>query len=160
MMVDMNSDHNDNKYRGHRKLAIDVGGVLIAKKHEDGADTNFDESNVKWLDGALAAVESLSANHELYVLSFCGKKTEMETRRALGAVKHIIPEERWIFTRKREHKVREMKNRAIPTLIDDREDIIRSVREQGLQGIHFGSGETPDWLAVVQWLESRKTEGV
>jgi hypothetical protein len=144
----------DSREDTPRRLAIDVGGVLIAKKYEDGADSNFDSNNVKWLDGALAALETLSSDYdyELYVLSFCGKKTEMETRQALQQVRHLIPEERWIFTRKREHKAREMKGRGIPVLIDDREDIIRNVEEQGLQGIHFGSERTPDWKAVVLTL--------
>lgn len=135
-----------------RKLAIDVGGVLIAKKHEAGPDTNFSVDNVQWLPGALEAVDALAASYEISILSFCGKKTEEETRVALGAIRHVVPEERWIFTRKREHKVREMKKRDIPTLVDDRLDIVEDVRKHGLAAVHFGSDEYPDWATVSNHL--------
>jgi len=43
-----------------------------------------------------------AAGHVLYVVSFCGKKREQETRLALNHyLSDIIPEERWIFTRDR-----------------------------------------------------------
>jgi hypothetical protein len=134
-----------------KRLAIDVGGVLIAKKDPNGADTNFE--TVQWLEGALDAVKELSKQYDLYSLSFCGKKTEQETRDALRSeCIDSIPETNWIFTRKREHKVVRMKELNIPILIDDTREIIDAVCAEGLQGIHFGSEEFPNWNACVKAL--------
>lgn len=138
------------------KIAIDVGGVLIEKKDRSGADTNFDVDNVKWMPGALDAIKTLSEHYDIYILSFCGKKTERETREALKTeVLRYVPEWKWIFTREREHKVDRMKQFGITTLIDDTEYIIRLVNEAGLQGIHYGSAKTPDWKAVVMKLNKK-----
>ena len=134
-----------------QRLAIDVGGVLLAKKDPHGSDTNFD--TVEWLDGALDAVRELSKHYDLYILSFCGKKTEHETRVALRReCIDSIPEDKWIFTRKREHKVIRMKERKVDILIDDTARIIDAVRAAGLQGIHFGSVECPNWATTVRDL--------
>jgi len=121
------------------KIAIDVGGVLIAKKHQDGQDTNFDPDDIKWLPGAIEAVRTLvTQGHECYILSFCGKKTEEETRVALHKeIAVSIPENRWIFTRKREHKLREMEKLGITILIDDSDDIIQLIRQNNRTGILF-----------------------
>jgi 5'(3')-deoxyribonucleotidase len=135
------------------KIAIDVGGVLIEKKNKNGFDTNFDINDVKWLPGALDAIKELSQYYDLYVLSFCGKKTENETRQALRKeVLPIIPEWKWIFTREREHKIDRMKQNGITTLIDDTERIIEWVNKAGLKGIHYGSKNTPNWNEVVKQL--------
>jgi len=137
----------------NKKLAIDVGGVLIEKKDRSGPDTNFDLDNVKWIDGALDAVRILSQNYDLYILSFCGKRTEMETREALRSkIAKWIPEEKWIFTRKREHKVDQMQKHGITWLIDDTASIIKWVDDAGLIGLHFGSQRFPDWAAVTPYL--------
>lgn len=135
------------------KIAIDVGGVLIEKKDKSGPDTNFDLNNIKWMPGALEGIKALSQKYNLYVLSFCGKKTERETRLALRKeILPYIPEWKWIFTREREHKVDRMKQHGITTLVDDTETIIQWVKNAGLKGIHYGSKETPDWAAVVDKL--------
>src|SRR5690242_18548098 len=100
-------------------IAIDVGGVLIEKKEKSGADTNFDIENVRWMPGALDAVKILSEHFDVYILSFCGKRTERETRDALRKeVAKYVPEHKWIFTREREHKVLRMQELGIDTLID------------------------------------------
>src|SRR5690349_13940954 len=76
---------NENKKDegGKEKLAIDVGGVLLEKRDLQGADTNFDLNNVIWVPGSIDAVKQLAPYFDLYILSFCGKKTEAETRIAL-----------------------------------------------------------------------------
>ena len=136
------------------KIAIDVGGVLIEKKNRYGADTNFDLDNVKWLPGALDAVRTLSESYDVYILSFCGKKTEWETRQALKKeVLEFIPENKWIFTREREHKVDRMKEHGITTLVDDTLNIVKWVQDAGMKGIHFGSPWYPNWDSVVKVLE-------
>lgn len=135
------------------KIAIDVGGVLIEKKSKYGADTNFDIDDIKWMPGALEAVKTLSQIYDVYILSFCGKKTEKETRLALRKEVSIhVPENKWIFTREREYKVDRMKEYNITTLIDDTSDIIKWVEEAGLIGIHYGSALFPDWKSIVTHL--------
>lgn len=143
------------------KLAIDVGGVLIEKRDLSGADTNFDLSYVKWVPGAIEAVEKLSTHFDLYILSFCGKRTEMETRIALrDKISHFIHENKWIFTRKREHKVKEMVKHEIWGLVDDTPMIIDLVKENGRVGILFRGKTFPDWNATCTHLIKRAQKPV
>lgn len=133
-----------------QKLAIDVGGVLIEKRDERGPDTNFDVNNVRWVPGAMDAVKTLSRRYELYILSFCGKQTERDTRAALNkSLIEFIPQDRWVFTRKREHKVAEMQNHGINTLVDDTKMIIDLVDAAGLRGLHFRGIKYKSWQDVV-----------
>jgi hypothetical protein len=142
-----------------QKLAIDVGGVLIEKKSEAGADTNFDKDDVKWVPGALEAVDKLSTQFDLYVLSFCGKKTETETRQALSEkIIQYIPAEKWIFTRKREKKVDEMKKHGISGLVDDSSDIISLVTNAGLNGYLFRGEKYKTWETLVEDLSVKVAE--
>jgi len=135
------------------KIAIDVGGVLIEKKHKNGADTNFDINDIKWMPGALDAVKILHEMYDLYILSFCGKRTEKETRLALRKeVAQFIPENKWIFTRERIYKIDRMKEYGITTLVDDTQEIIEWVEKAGLKAVHYGSGVFPDWDSVVKYL--------
>lgn len=138
-----------------RTLAIDVGGVLIEKKDKWGADTNFDIENIPWMPGAVDAVKTLCRHFDVYILSFCGKKTERETREALRKeIATYVPEHKWIFTREREHKVLRMQELGIDTLIDDTWQIIGWVAQAGLVGIHYGSAKFPDWTSIVDYLLS------
>jgi len=138
------------------KIAIDVGGVLIEKKEKSGPDTNFDLENIKWMPGALDAVKILSQHFDVYILSFCGKKTERETREALKKeVLQYVPESKWIFTREREHKVDRMNEHGITTLVDDTWQIIGWVSNAGLEGIHYGAPQFPNWQRVVDYLMQR-----
>ena len=99
------------------------------------------------MPGAIDAVRTLiTQGHECYILSFCGKKTEVETRVALQKeISTFIPENRWIFTRKREHKLREMERLEITTLIDDSADIIDLIRHHNKTGILFHT-----WTSVME----------
>jgi hypothetical protein len=128
------------------KIASDIGGVLLAGRHAAEGDTADHEAEASWLDGALEGLRGLTATHTVYLLSFCGKKTEDATRARLKAadVHTWLPEERWLFCRDRKHKPRLMKEHNIELLIDDRGDIIRNVREKGLVGIHF-----KDWASAL-----------
>lgn len=129
-----------------RTIASDIGGVLLAGKHAAEADTADHEAEAEWLPGALDSLRSLCETHTVYLLSFCGLKTETATRERLRAagVADWLPEERWLFCRNRKHKPRLMKEHGIELLIDDRGDIIRNVREQGLVGIQF-----KDWASAL-----------
>ena len=129
-----------------RTIASDIGGVLLASKYAADGDTADHEAEAEWLAGALTGLRSLTETHTVYLLSFCGLKTETATRERLrsAGVADWLPEERWLFCRKRTHKPRLMKEHGIELLIDDRGDIIRNVREQGLVGIHF-----TDWASAL-----------
>lgn len=140
------------------RLAIDVGGVLIEKKELNGADTNFDVNNVAWVLGAIEAVEILSQKYDLYILSFCGKKTEMETRDALKRIAKYIPEHKWIFTREREHKVAQMHKYGINGLVDDTPVIIKWIKEAGFKGYLFRSKEYEMWQGLVSFLMKKPVE--
>lgn len=128
------------------KIASDIGGVLLQSKYAADGDTADHEAEASWLDGSLEGLRGLTASHTVYLLSFCGKKTEMATRERLRAadVHTWLPEERWLFCRDRKHKPRLMAEHGIQLLIDDRGDIIRNVREKGLVGIHF-----TDWASAL-----------
>ena len=121
------------------KIASDIGGVLLEGRHAADGGTADHEAEAAWLPDALTSLRSLTETHEVYLLSFCGKKTEDLTRERLRAagVQAWLPEERWLFCRDRKHKPRLMKENGIELLIDDRGDIVRNVREQGLVAIHF-----------------------
>lgn len=145
-------DNNESE-KAKEKIAIDVGGVIIEKKFRNGADTNFDINNIEWIPGALSAIERLSQRYDVYILSFCGRKTEAETRLALRKeVAKYIPEEKWIFTREREYKIDRMKTHGISLLVDDTLQIIDWVRKAGMKGIHFRSPACPDWASVKSLL--------
>ncbi len=129
------------------KIASDIGGVLLASRHGAEGDTADHEAAASWIDGALDGLRSLTTTHTVYLLSFCGKKTEDATRARLkeAGVHTWLPEERWLFCRDRKHKPRLMREHGIELLIDDRGDIIRNVREKGLVGLHFNAG----WAAAL-----------
>lgn len=119
------------------RIAIDVGGVLIQKEDfvsdvkEDTVmdvkeDTTIDINGPKWGVGYEQVLPQwCQEGHELYILSFCGKKREEETRQCLRAnpiIAQTIPESRWIFTRRREWKANMCQQFQINILIDDRQD--------------------------------------
>jgi hypothetical protein len=136
------------------KLAIDIGGVVLEKRDLSGPDTNFNLDDVKWVPGALEAVKELVKMYDVYILSFCGKKIEMDTRKALHAseLPLYVPEDKWFFTRKREHKILVMKENGIGTLVDDTLQIIEWVNAAGLNGIHFRGPIYKNWGNVLERL--------
>jgi len=114
------------------RIGIDFGGVLVKhdssnENHDAKEDTNFDVNKVPWMEGALETLASLAATkkHQLFIVSFCGKKRELETREALKAkVAPFIPESNWIFVRDRKLKSKACKDNQIDVMIDDRLDIL------------------------------------
>lgn len=128
------------------KIASDIGGVLLTSRFNADGNTADHEASASWLEGALEGLQSLTTTHEVYLLSFCGKKTEDATRARLkeAGVDTWLPEERWLFCRDRKHKPRLMKAHGIELLIDDRADIVQNVRAQGLVAIHF-----TDWTSAL-----------
>jgi hypothetical protein len=144
------------------KIGIDVGGVLVEKDDRDtsgGAeDTKMVSGSVTWVEGALETAKKLSEKHELYIISFCGKKRELETINELRNAKvyEYIPESRWFFCRDRKHKPKIMIDNNVEVLVDDRYDIVENCRKSGKRAIHFrgktGKDCAEDWKRVFKIL--------
>jgi hypothetical protein len=146
------------------RFAIDVGGVLIEKADRltrlaasNGEDTVFDPSDVRYVEGALESVEALASmapDLELWILSYCGERREMET---LGAFRDIglmrfIPVKRMLFCRKRSHKKLLMAEHGLDLLVDDRGDNCDDVEAAGF-GVMWFRGDGGDSRAVGSWRE-------
>lgn len=109
------------------RIAIDIGGVLCPKDI-DG-----------FMPGAIEAIIELAKKHELWILSFCGKTRELESRTFLLAnnVNIIIPENNWIFVKKPTLKANKMKELNLDILIDDTQCVIDSCTLKGVKTIKF-----------------------
>lgn len=136
------------------KIAIDVGGVLIEKSNiATNEDTTFDKKNINWVEGSIDAAKTLAKNgYTLYILSFCGKKREIETIEALTKVgfEEWIPRENWIFVRNRRLKADEMTKHGIDILIDDTNEVVHTCRHVGHCVLHFRGGGTD---GVATWKD-------
>jgi hypothetical protein len=124
------------------KLAIDVGGVLFQMQDLD-ASPCID----RLMPGSLEAIATLSETHELWILSFCGRATEVRVRAALhtyGFTKWI-PEEQWLFVRSPKRKGPAMLDYGLHHLIDDLSENVERVKSIGLQATLF----TGDWSTVI-----------
>lgn len=114
------------------RIAIDIGGVIL------DIHNNSDESLL--MLNTIDYLNKLKNKYDLYLLSFCGKKTEQETRTVLKNIHNIdsiIDESKWIFVRKTKNKKVEMINHNIKLLIDDRKSIIDDVISNNLLGVLF-----------------------
>lgn len=133
------------------KIAIDVGGVLIEKSDvATSEDTTFDKEHVNWVEGAIEAVKKLATDgHTLYILSFCGKKREIDTIEQLikAGFEAWIPRENWIFVRNRRLKAPEMTKHEIDILIDDTNEVVHTCRTAGHRVLHF-RGDGADGVAT------------
>ena len=134
-------------------LATDIGGVLKEHKRFKGDD------QVRWIKHAEWALSKLAKRRKLYIISHVKPENTERLRNMLRGtfVERYIPEERWHFVHERYHKIYIMQKFSIPTLIDDRRDIIQWVTEAGLCGIRFGSNDFPNWKTVVRQIKKGKT---
>ena len=131
------------------RIGIDVGGVMVqhdssVENYDRKEDTNFDPTQVPWMEGLFQALDALKADgHELFIVSFCGARREAETRAALKArhVSNWIPEQNWFFTRDRKLKVKVCRDQGLQFMIDDRLDILQSFPpESSVHLIWFNPG--------------------
>ena len=142
------------------KIAIDVGGVLIEKSISEqvGEDTVFNPNDIQWVPGALDAIRTLATSgHILYILSFCGKRREMETRIALktSGVDTWINESNWFFVRNRRLKAPCMKEHNLELLIDDTHEVVKHCRSNDIQVLHFRSDTNAiDWPSVINTINT------
>jgi hypothetical protein len=137
-----------------KTLASDIGGVLLRSQYAADGGTADHSADAEWLPDALISLQALSSKYTVYLLSFCGKRTEDLTRERLrlANVHSWLPEERWLFCRNRNHKPLLMKAHGIEVLIDDLDTIIENVRAHGLIGIYF-----TDWEQALRDLAAAET---
>ena len=128
-----------------KKIAIDVGGVLIIRK--ENKKTHFtggkkkktflakEEKKIIETAQLFSGVKEIirllaeSKKYELFILSYCQKDTETRTIKILEAneINLFIPQENWIFVSKRNQKAIVCQEKNFDIMIDDREDILREI---------------------------------
>lgn len=145
------------------RIAVDFGGVLSASSgdYEDGKNEAIVPINIE------DALESLlflkKEGHELYLVSFCGKKRAEQTRSYLETTYPDIFTELY-FVKSTKFKSAICSYIKADVMIDDRLDILNSINELQTHRIHFVgdpnrvstwidfdfTGFTAkDWIAVV-----------
>lgn len=103
------------------KIGVDVGGVLSKISKND----KFIEIN---MEGCLEALKLLKENgHQLYLISFCGKKRAKETKDVLNKFDLF---EKLFFVKKKDYKSHLCKALQLDMMIDDTIGIL-----WGVQGI-------------------------
>lgn len=110
-------------------IGVDVGGVLIKKssrgrKGNLSEDTEFDDDNVQWIDDSVRVLTELNKSFTISIISFCGIEREVSTRKVLSSISHIVPEERWFFTRSRKEKAKICNDNKINVMIDDTQEVM------------------------------------
>jgi hypothetical protein len=96
------------------------------------------------MPGCKIALETLvKMGHELFIMSFCGKNREVESRQALDAIKHLIPESNWVFVRDRKLKSVRCSELGLDVMIDDRLDILQ----------HFVRAQVPRVTKQLIWFD-------
>lgn len=127
------------------RIGVDVGGVILIRdgKYEtvkskwqgnkDKEKKKKKENKEKYshregivVPDALQALNTLSQEFDLYIVSYCKEPREISSRvnlRRFG-IDQVIPEERWKFVRKRVEKARICQEEKLDALVDDRRDIL------------------------------------
>lgn len=125
------------------RIGIDIGNVIIGG---GGEDTFFTDNylDTPEMEGAWGSIRALQyADHELHIISKCGRNTEAKSVHWLEAncFFTIIQEHRTHFVRKRELKAPMAQALELKVFIDDREDIIESLQGVVAHPILFTSWE-------------------
>jgi hypothetical protein len=112
------------------KIGIDIGNVIIGG---GGEDTFFTPKYLETpeVDGAWTALDRLDdSGHELHFISKCGPTVEGKTLKWLKQEQFelSVPLHRTHFVRQRNLKVFMAMALELDVFIDDREDIIESMR--------------------------------
>ena len=147
-----------------RCIASDIGGVILHGAIGSVDCTADHDGAASFMPGSIDGLSNLASQYSLYLLSYCGLATENKTRESLriAGVPSFLPEERWLFTRKREDKVKLMKERGIELLLDDREDIVAHVHGNGRRAVLFNPKEMVKegggWEAVPGDIEAALQE--
>lgn len=159
----MNTEH----HRAHRppRLGVDIGRVII---HGDGPDTSFvggseqDALNTPALEGALEALRRLTIAYEgrVWLVSKCGANVQRRTRAWLAHHDFFaltgIAEENLRFCKTRPEKAPICQELGITCFIDDRYDILDSMRGLVPVLLWFGQehSRSPRIHAAPTWREA------
>lgn len=136
---------NSSKYS--KKIGIDVGGVLLAKGTH--------------ISDAVYSVLVLSLNYECYIISYRGKNIDKEQQRRIHlrklGVDRFIPEMNWIFTKSREEKGIVCREMGIDIMIDDKEEVMDSIKKYSpvTMCIHFGHSPYTTWEKILSRLDAK-----
>lgn len=116
-----------------QRIGIDIGNVIIGG---GGDDTSFFSDgflNTPEIEDAFSCVGWLNTYYEVWLLSKCGQATEEKTLLWLEDRSFHeltgVPAERILFCRKRPQKAPIAVEHEFKVFIDDREDIINSMKD-------------------------------
>lgn len=117
-------------------IGVDIGKVLIGGEESGMPDTSFFTGNhlaTPEVKDAITSLAQLNAEHEVWLLSKCGPNTQQKTLEWLEDRDFYaltgIPAERVLFCRKRPQKAPIAAEHGFKVFIDDREDIIQSMKD-------------------------------
>lgn len=114
------------------RIGIDIGNVIIGGA---GADTSFfsdDFLRTPEIPGAFEAITELASAYDVWLLSKCGQKVQDKT--LIWLSKHLFFEQTGVdpqqvlFCRQRSEKAGIARDRGFHAFIDDRHDIIDSMK--------------------------------
>ena len=108
------------------KIGVDMGGVCSSKSAIYEDDTKEMKTLIDVPD-CLKYLEQLNKDgHELYLVSFCGRRRANETRRELNNTYKGLFKEMY-FVKDKKYKKDICQYRNLDTMIDDRTDILGSI---------------------------------
>ena len=111
------------------RIGIDIGNVIIGGGGDDTQFFTDEYMDTPEIDGAFFSVRNLSFDHELHIVSKCGKATEAKSMIWLAQKNFffLLPTQRTHFVRKRHLKAPMAQALELDIFIDDRQDIIDSM---------------------------------
>lgn len=114
------------------KVGIDIGNVIIGGGGEDTSFFTDGFLNTPMIPGAFDSIKELSKSYDIWLLSKCGTKVQEKTLLWLAdkdffAETGVNPEQ-VIFCKTRPQKAGIAQENGFRVFIDDREDIIESMK--------------------------------
>lgn len=152
-----------------KRIGLDVGGVIINARGNDGTDTDLRGPNFMQATSVLGAYDAVRKLVELYgpdnvfIVSKCGEMMEGKTRMWLagnGFYSHTgFERENLVFCRTRPEKAPIARALKLTSFVDDRPDVLQHM--EGIVGNRFLFGpqndeqQNTDGLIVVNtWEEA------
>lgn len=157
--------NNERHPQREPRLGVDIGRVII---HGDGPDTSFigcseeDSLRAPAMDGAFEALARLTAAYQgrVWLVSKCGAGVQKRTRAWLAHHRFFdltkVREENLRFCKTRPEKAPICEKLGITCFIDDRMDILDSMRGLVPTLLWFGESHSrsPRILAAPTWREA------
>lgn len=120
-----------------------------APSHKDDDDSDHVHTGID-MPGAVEALHQLhQAGHELHLISFCGFLRAVETQKALVRADLIRLFTTINFVRKRAWKGYVCDELGVHVMIDDRKDVLKSVKKDTVGRTHCILFEN-DWAAALE----------